>query len=427
MAHSRAKSGGDGAPAAGVRPFKAKSLGGGASRVKAKTQKSMSPKTAEETSCRGGGSADAPLKRVQEATAVSPPAPSGEASARTSPARPAAATADEDVEAKVKLACDSARKKRTRRKTVCFGDWVTNSPPPAIAKARAEVAAEVAGDRLSTPPRAAGPSEPSATASNGCKTPSHAEILNMSKQLSTMASTLLPETPGTTEKGGGPTLKERLAESWCGKSYYERLAEMNGADQAEEEDDETIDDLQSKIQEALSGVRASKKKPAARRAKAAESRRQTRQGRRRTMGAGALEVPQRIAESPEAAVVEAPAAEVAPTPPPPADAEEESRRKSWADVVADAGAPADSDAQQAAGQATLEREGEKDELIRSLKSDLEESKRKQVVLECQKRGLQEDKEEMRASLCRLREFASELTGLVSALTREVDALSARCG
>ena len=31
---------------------------------------------------------------------------------------------------KASLACDSTRKKGNRRKTVCFGDWVTGTPPP---------------------------------------------------------------------------------------------------------------------------------------------------------------------------------------------------------------------------------------------------------------------------------------------------------
>ena len=88
------------------------------------------------------------------------------------------------------------------------------------------------------------------------KTPSHAEILNMSKQLNSLASTLLPETPGTVEKGvgGGLSLKERLAESWCGKSYYERLAEMTETsnDLGDDQDDgETLDDLQSTLENAL--------------------------------------------------------------------------------------------------------------------------------------------------------------------------------
>ena len=50
-------------------------------------------------------------------------------------------------------------------------------------------------------------------------------------------------------------MKERHAESWCGKSYYERLAEMTsneaGAEDNEEEDGETIDNLQTKLLEAL--------------------------------------------------------------------------------------------------------------------------------------------------------------------------------
>ena len=143
-----------------------------------------------------------------------------------------------------------------------------------------------------------------------------AEILNMSKELNSLASTLLPETPGTVEKGtctytlqhtilhtvasaslqctqwaqekkereilmkpmnvstilssscllisGGLTLKERLAESWCGKSYYERLAEMSsyeGDAQESDEEDATIDDLQSALQNALSKTKVSSGRP----------------------------------------------------------------------------------------------------------------------------------------------------------------------
>ena len=74
-----------------------------------------------------------PLEPIEESKALTPSGASldsrGAAEARTPDISKTTATAS-DVERKVKLACDSTRKKRNRRKTVCFGDWVTCTPPP---------------------------------------------------------------------------------------------------------------------------------------------------------------------------------------------------------------------------------------------------------------------------------------------------------
>lgn len=183
---------------------------------------------------------------------------------------PSASHAPPVQAARKKLACDSTRKRRNRRKTICFGDWVTTTPPDEAKPSKRTAkpreiarAAPASGETtpqglLATPaaPNAAPePSFGSAIPAQTCarmtaiaarsprvpKTPSHAEILAMSRALNAVAVSVLPGTPGgglgkdaSEEFSGqsaedGKTLRERLAESWNGKSYYERLAAMADA------------------------------------------------------------------------------------------------------------------------------------------------------------------------------------------------------
>ena len=73
------------------------------------------------------------LKQIQENRMLTPPTGAecvaGEGT-RTPEAVVQPPPSEEKIMEKVKLACDSTRKKRNRRKTVCFGDWVTGTPPP---------------------------------------------------------------------------------------------------------------------------------------------------------------------------------------------------------------------------------------------------------------------------------------------------------
>lgn len=254
-------------------------------------------------------------------------------------------------------------------------------------------------------------------------------------------------------------MKERLAESWCGKSYYERLAEMTsneaGAEDNEEEDGETIDNLQTKLLEALGSG-----KPGAGKAKKQKGERKPSakgRGRRKTMGAMAI-------ASTTATTAASTAATKKVTKPKrkkkvkddDADEAGGNRRKSWADIVADTPVVQEDPAplQQSlqidpvpslpsheataivptaapeAARAAREREQEmisdlqaKDQTIAGLRAELEEAKRKQVVLECQKERMAEEKAAMGQSLERLRQVAQSLTRQVSDLNGEISALS----
>ena len=266
------------------------------------------------------------------------------------------------------------------------------------------------------------------------KTPSHAEILNMSKELNSMASNLLPETPGTTEKSGRLTLKERLAESWCGKSYYERLAEMTCNESAEPldaDEDDTIEDLQSLLQDALNKSKSSKKI------------KKNKKNRRRRSSMNKSKLLKKSSSTPEAvksgAISEEAEGDL--------DTEEgeKNRRKSWADVVATTAStstdesnltpyevscdpgrkPEEGDGVVAAAYtaAAAAVAAEESSLIKSLKAELEEAKRRNVVLECQKEELMEDKTCLKSKLKSLKQVAQQLTEQVFTLNTELDALS----
>jgi hypothetical protein len=387
----------------------------------------------------------------------------------------------------VALACNSTRKKRNRRKTVCFGDWVTGTPPPAISRGRNSqkneqlkggetLLVEPAAAQVVTPP----PRNNFFEKQQVPKTPSHAEILNMSKELNSLASTLLPETPGTVEKGG-LTLKERLAESWCGKSYYERLAEMNSYEGGEESgaEDETIDDLQSALQNALSKTKVSSRKTTTtttpnpkKKVQTEKSKSNRRKSTRRISSSFSKsgdcllrrgsqdQVETKCQPQNNTVVVEDPDPSTNDDDKKALNTmeEEENRRKSWADVVADTNELAEEGAQDsqplALEESTSNQEealkpaalvsvesdavdlaseigyrealDEKQSLIDSLHSKLAEERRKNVVLECQKEELTEEKTHLKASLARLKDFASQLSQQVLELNRELDHLSENC-
>ncbi|QDZ21403.1 hypothetical protein HOP50_05g39320 [Chloropicon primus] len=341
---------------------------------------------------------------------------------------------DDEVEKKVKLACDSTRKKRNRRKTVCFGDWVTGTPPPALKNRAAKASSREVepsedpearsgeGDLVATPPRQT--VVDSCGKNGGAKTPSHAEILKMSKELNSLANNLLPETPGTTEKAGRQTLKERLAESWCGKSYYERLAEVTsngeGAVQDEEEGEETLDNLQSKLEEALKMTKSKKAKKAK-----GDKKISARTRRRKTMSFVSTRTITEEKEQPKALDLDSPIQATKKE----CEEDVEERRKSWADVVADKTEETELVTSEEADEEAKRRkakDAKKDDLIRKLRAELDEATRKSIVLECQKEQLEEEKSSMKSSLDRLKSFATQLTQQVLELNSELDTLSARC-
>lgn len=140
-----------------------------------------------------------------------------------------------------RLACDSARKKRTRRKTCVFGDMVTGSPLESVLdgainspkeQSRKDRRKSIGGNQSQAQHKQGRRKSMAALPSADM---THAEILRMTSELGQLADNLLPGSESVEQKKhpkddalGGRSLHDALKESWKGKSYYERLQEMVG-------------------------------------------------------------------------------------------------------------------------------------------------------------------------------------------------------
>lgn len=158
-------------------------------------------------------------------------------------------TSQQSPDTQRRLACDSARKKRTRRKTCVFGDMVTGSPlesvldgaiaspkDPSRRDRRKSIGGNQSHGQHQQNRRKSMAALPSADMT-------HAEILRMTSELGQLADNLLPGSESAEQKKppkddalGGRSLHDALKESWKGKSYYERLQEMVGDTPQKEKD-----------------------------------------------------------------------------------------------------------------------------------------------------------------------------------------------
>lgn len=144
--------------------------------------------------------------------------------------------------------CNPCRRRRRAQPPARYGQWETGTPAGEP---------DTPGQRTgASSPEASSPSEPNAADGTGSlhwepalHSKEAARVQEMARQAMTALLEAVPEEKATKPAAHEPSLQDRLKQTWQGHSYYDRLAEIAGADgsgtAAEEEDAEGGDKVGS--------------------------------------------------------------------------------------------------------------------------------------------------------------------------------------